>query len=241
MSEPPDQDPFRTTRWSVVLEARSGEESARRRSLEYLCQSYWFPLYAYVRRRGHPVEDAEDLTQAFFAQLIGTDMLASVEQSKGKFRAFLLVCLKNFLSNEGDKARAEKRGGRVHIVSFDAGLAEARYQQRAIESFAADETFDRDWALTLVDRAMESLRTEFRRKGQSSQWRHLRSTLSTTQDARAYEALAEALGTTPGAAKTAVHRLRKRYRDALRAQVADTVAPELVEEELRYLLKVLSG
>jgi DNA-directed RNA polymerase specialized sigma24 family protein len=200
---------------------------------------YWPPLYAYLRRNGHPPEQAEDLTQGFFARLIERNDLQSVDAAKGKFRSFVLAALKHFVSNERDKMRAQKRGGTVRTISLDSDEAESGYRLEPADTLTPDQIFNRKWALTLLDHVIDRLQAEYRQRNQLELFEALHGTL--TGDVTAgYAALANQLGTTEGALQVAAHRMRKRYRELLREEVGQTVAdPSLVEAELRDLLNSL--
>ncbi|MEQ1858673.1 MAG: RNA polymerase sigma factor [Chthoniobacteraceae bacterium] len=230
---------FHTTHWSLVLAAR-GDASSARSPLAALCRSYWYPLYAFVRRQGISPHDAQDLTQEFFARLLEKDWLNAVERERGRFRSWLLAAMKHFLINEWDKSRAKKRGGGIAFVSIDDMTAESRYEHEPADLATADLLYDRRWALTLLDRVLARLREEFVGAGKAAHFDALKGTL--TGDRTPYADIATALGTSEGAVKVAVHRLRERYRDLIRTEIAETVAtPSEVEEELRHLLAVLSG
>jgi DNA-directed RNA polymerase specialized sigma24 family protein len=228
---------FATTQWNVVLAARNGSESQARAALELLCDAYWFPLYAYVRRRGHAADEARDLTQEFFADLLSRDFLAAIDQSKGRFRSFLLASLEHFLSHERDRQRALKKGGSVRTMSLDANAAETRYHHEPADQLTPELVFERRWGLTVMERAMERLRAET--GDQAERFERLKPCLTGDHPDR-YREIATALGMTEAAVKTAVHRLRERYGRLLRDEVAATVAsPADVDEELRHLLGVL--
>ena len=230
---------FATTRWSMVLRAR-GDSSGAPESLAALCEAYWYPLYAFVRRQGHPPHDAQDLTQEFFARLLAKSWLAGVGRERGKFRSWLLASLKHFLANEWDRAQALKRGGQTTLVSFDDRSAEARYRREPADLETADKLYDRRWALTLLDRVLARLREESAQSGKLAQFDALKGAL--TGEKTPYAEIAIALETTEGAIKVAVHRLRERYRALLRAEIGETVAtPAEIDEELRHLLAALSG
>jgi RNA polymerase sigma-70 factor (ECF subfamily) len=231
---------FCTTHWSVVL-AAGRSDSAARAALEKLCQTYWYPLYAFVRRQGHSPHDSEDLVQAFFAQCLEKNYLGAADEAKGRFRSFLLIALKRFLANEWDKARTQKRGGGAPPISLDALTAEQRYALEPAEQLSADRLFERRWALTLLDKVISRLREEQVAAGRNATFELLKDTLTEGGRGTPYAELARRLGTSEGAAKVAVHRLRQRYRELLEAEIANTVAsPEEVAEERRYLLSVLS-
>jgi RNA polymerase sigma-70 factor (ECF subfamily) len=223
-----------------VLRARGGGSTSARAALATLCQTYWYPLYAFVRRQGHPPHDAQDLTQEFFARLLARNYLADVAREKGRFRSFLLVALKHFLANEGDRARAAKRGGGQSVISLDDVGAEGRYQLEPVDRLSADRIFDRRWALTLLERVLERLRAEYGALEKTGEFEAMQDCLTGKSD-QSYAVIARKLGTSEGAVKVAVHRLRKRYRELLRAEVAETVdGPAEVEEELRELLRALA-
>ena len=222
---------FVHTRWSVVLAAQHPAQA--RLALEELCRTYWYPLYAYVRRRGQSAEDAQDLTQAFFAKLLEKNWLATVTPEKGRFRAFLLTTLKRFLANEWDKVHAEKRGGGAIIISRDA---ETQYRREPQNELTPDRFFDRQWALTVLELALNRLRDEYDTPTKRQLFAALRGTLTGDQPEVGYAELGRTLDMNEGAIKIAVHRLRKRYRELLRAEIAQTVSdPEQVAEELRAL------
>ena len=216
---------------------------ASRRALEALCQTYWGPIYAFVRHEGHSAEDAEDLTQEFFARLLEKNYLEMVHPSKGRFRSFLLASLKHFLSNEWDKARAQKRGGGQTLMSIDYTAAESKYGVvEPADNLTAEKLFDRGWALTLLERVLARLREEHMRAGKIKVFEELKSTLTGDRSSIPYAQIAKELNVTEGAVKTSVHRLRQRYRELIRAEIAETVAmPDQVEEEMRSLFAALSS
>jgi RNA polymerase sigma-70 factor (ECF subfamily) len=231
---------FTTTHWSVVLAAGRNDVPQAQAALEKLCQTYWPPLYAYVRRRGYSPADAEDLTQEFFAWLLGRRWLERADQQRGRFRSFLLTSLSNFLANEWDKARAQKRGG-GQIISLQRDEAETRYVWGPADNLTPEQSFDWRWALTLLDQVMNRLGTEFAQDGKGELFAALKPCLLGERAAQPYAALASTLGMTEGSVKVAVYRLRQRYRQLLREEIANTVAnPEEVEEEMRYLFTVLA-
>ena len=234
---------FAATRWTLVLNAaqRGGEQDAAP-ALAELCRLYWPPLYAYARRSGHTMHEAEDLTQAFFARLLAKDGLANVAPHKGRFRSFLLAAFKHFLANEWDKARARKRGGGVVHLVIDADAAEARYACEPADTLTPDRVFDRQWALTVLDRVLARLRAEQDTPESARRFAMLEPALAAESGAVGYADLAAGLRMTEGAVKVAVHRLRRRYRELLRADIADTVAdPSQVEEEIRSLIAALAA
>ncbi len=232
---------FALTRWSIVLTAGRSESTQARDALEKLCQSYWQPIYAFVRREGHRPEDAQDLTQEFFARLLEKNYLQAVDRSKGRFRSFLLASLKHFLANEWDKARAHKRGGRNVLVPIDAVSAETTYTVEPVEHLTPEKIFERRWALTLLKAVMAQLRTEYQGEGKTALFDALKPTLTGDSQLPSYAELAGRLGTSEGALKVAAHRLRRRYRDLLRAEIAQTVAsPEEIDEEIRALFAAVA-
>ncbi|MES2571921.1 MAG: sigma-70 family RNA polymerase sigma factor [Verrucomicrobiota bacterium] len=240
---PPNQSPlFATTRWSVVMVAREKEGAAASAALETLCAVYWYPLYAFVRRLGNGPHDAQDLTQEFFARLLAKEWLGSVVRERGRFRTFLITALRRFLANEWDRARAGKRGSGKIVLSLDADAAEARYRAEPSTAAPADQIYERRWALTLLDQTMSRLRAEYERNGQMEAFEQLKEYLTAERNAIPYDEVAGSLGTSEGAARVAVHRLRKRFREVFRETIADTVAqPAEVDEEVRYIVSVLGG
>lgn len=232
---------FATTRWSVVMAAGAPTSSRSEEALAQLCQAYWYPLYAYVRRQGHSAHDAQDLTQEFFARLLEKNYLAAVNRDKGRFRSFLLAALKHFLANEWDKARALKRGGGQEIIHLDAHDAETRYSLEPKELLSADKIYERRWAMLLLDRVLNRLREEQVAAGKGEQFDLLKTCLLGERSSVPYLELAGQLRMTEGNVKVTVHRLRQRYRELLRAEIAETVAsPADVDEELRQLFAALS-
>lgn len=229
---------FHTTRWSLVLAAQHGTDTTCARSaMAALCRDYWYPLYAFVRRRGHSPHDAQDLTQAFFADLLERNATMA-DPAKGRFRSYLLGALKHFLANEWHRANAQKRGGGQTLVEWDALDGEARYALEPAGQADADALYDRRWAMELLDRAMAKLRAEFESKGDGGTFDSLKGTLTGAAPPR--EELARDLGLSEGALKVAIHRLRQRYREVLRAEIAETVnSPADVEDEMRHLVAVL--
>ena len=227
---------FKTTHWSVVILAGQPASHQAAESLEKLCRAYWFPLYAYVRRRGHTPEDAQDLTQEFFLRLLQKHYLTHADRNKGRFRSFLLSSLDHFLANDWRRAQAEKRGGGHPPISLDDASAEGRYTLEPLSDLTPERLYERQWALTLLDHALAMLREEFTAAGQARQFNHLRGFLTTEAAQGSYAATAAELGMTTGAMASAVHRLRHRYRELVREEIAHTVAsPAEVEDELRWL------
>jgi RNA polymerase sigma-70 factor (ECF subfamily) len=230
---------FATTHWSVVLAAGSDAPQAQE-SLEKLCQTYWYPLYVYVRRRGYAEADAKDLTQEFFARLLKGDWLGRADQQRGRFRSFLLTSMSRFLMNEWDKARAQKRGG-GQVVSLPFGSADERYRWEPADNVTPEQSFERRWALALLDQVMNRLCADYAEQNKAELFETLKPCLLGERSAQPYTMLASKLGMTEGSVKVAVHRLRQRYRQLLREEIAHTVEkPEEVEEEMRHLFAVLA-
>ena len=231
---------FATTHWSIVVAAGSRDAERGRDSLARLCQAYWFPLYAYVRRRGHSPEDSQDLTQAFFARLLEKNWIAGADRSKGRFRTFLLAAMQHFLADEWDRAKAKKRGGGMALLPLSFDTAEQRYVEEPSDPETPERIFERRWAVALLDTVLSRLRGEYDDQGKGELFAALRPCLVGERTAQPYAQLAEALGSSEPAIKSAVHRLRQRYRQLLRDEVASTVdAGEDVEDELRHLFAVL--
>jgi RNA polymerase sigma-70 factor (ECF subfamily) len=228
---------FATTRWSLVLAAGAGGSSEGvRKALTTLCETYWYPLYAFLRSRGSSVEDAQDLTQAFFARLLEKHDLRQADPARGRFRSFLLTSLKNFAANEHDREIAKKRGGGVPIVSLEFESAEDRFQMEPPTHDTPERIFDRRWALTLLDRVLSRLKAEMADGGRQAQFERLKTYLTGDQPQLSYAQTAGELGMSEGAVKVAVHRLRRQFRDLLRDEIAQTVSsPEEIEDELRHL------
>lgn len=231
---------FAPTHWTVVLTA-SGHDSAAREALENLCRHYWPPLYAYVRRQGHSPHDAQDLTQEFFRRLLEKNYLADVDRSKGKFRSFLLASLQHFLANERDKQHAQKRGGGAVPISIDAGTAESGYQLELGHDATAEKIFERRWAITLLAQVLARLEAEYQADDKGDLFARLKDTLTGESGRLPYAEIAARLGTSEGAVKVAVHRLRQRYRELLRLEIAGTVATAAeIDGEMRHLFQALS-
>jgi RNA polymerase sigma-70 factor (ECF subfamily) len=233
---------FATTHWSQVLAAGDDSSPQAAAALAQLCQTYWYPLYAFVRRQGFDTEAAQDLTQEFFARLLDKNFIANASQEKGRFRSFLLVALKRFLINEWERSRAQKRGGGQAVLSLDTELAEVRYGLEPVDEMTADRIFERRWALALLEEVLEALRCEYDAAGKVALFDALKIFLYGEKSAESQAAIAARFEMTEGAVRAAVHRLRGRYRDRLREFVGRTVAnPSEIEPELRHLLAVLSA
>ena len=232
-------DIFVTTRWTVVL-AATGATPQAERALEEICQTYWFPLYAYIRRRGHSAEDAEDLTQEFFHQLLKHQWIADADREKGRLRAFLITALKHFMAKEWRRASAQKRGGGQPILSLDSSIAEGRYASNETPRLEAEALFDRQWALTLLELTMKQLANEYADAGKTAEFAKLKDGLVIAHQAINYPSLSAELDMTEGAVRVAVHRMRKRFRQLYRAEVAQTLPPGAdLDDELRYLAESL--
>jgi RNA polymerase sigma-70 factor (ECF subfamily) len=233
---------FVTTHWSVVLAAGRNDTTRARDALAHLCQSYWYPLYAYVRRRGHAAHDAQDLTQEFFARLLERHTLAAADPERGRFRSFLLTAMNHFLANEWKKERSQKRGGRYPILSLDLAAAEQRYDLEPADDCSPDRLFDRQWANTLLEQVLDRLEEEYRADGKVSLFDALKQSIAGSRESQPYAELATKLNMNEGAIKVSVHRLRKRYRELLLAEIANTVsAPEDAADELKHLFQSLAG
>jgi RNA polymerase sigma-70 factor (ECF subfamily) len=232
---------FRTTHWTVVLQARQHDTPESRAALEKLCRAYWYPLYAFVRRQGHSPHEAADLTQDFFSHLLATDALASVDPAKGKFRSFLLVSMKNLLANEWNRARAQKRGGGATLFSLDEEMAEGRYRLDPADESTPDKIFERRWAETILDRALTRLRQECDAGERARRFDEVKIFLLGTKAPSFAEAAAR-LEMSVVAVKGLVHRLRRRFRDLIRDEIAHTVSSqEEVEEEIRHLFAAFAS
>jgi len=230
---------FATTHWSLVVAAR-GASPVAREALAELCRLYWYPLYAYVRRRGHSADEAQDLTQEFFARLLERDDLAGLDPARGRFRAFLLAACRHFLANQNDRAQALKRGGGLRPRSLDLADADRRYAAEPSHEQTPERLFERRWALTLLDRVLQRLRQHYETAGQLVLFERLKGSLAGETDVPHAESAA-ALNMTEGAVKVAAHRLRQRYRDLLRDEIARTVAePAEVDDEVRALFAALA-
>jgi RNA polymerase sigma factor (sigma-70 family) len=233
---------FVTTHWSLVQRAAENSSLNGQAALEELCRIYWYPLYACVRRKGHNPEEAQDLTQAFFARLLEKSYISHANPQLGKFRTFLLTSLQRFLVNEWQKATAKKRGGGASLIAMDAYQTETRYQAEPADALTPEKIFEKRWALALLDHVLGKLQAEFASAGKLEQFEAMKILIWGDRSAPAYSDVATRLRMTEGALKVAVHRLRHRYRELLRDEVARTVAgPSEVDEELRHLLTVVSS
>jgi len=230
---------FPVTRWTLVLAAGDPHRKEARSALVSLCESYWYPLYAHLRRCGYPADQAQDLTQEFLMRVLEGRYLDRANPQKGRFRSFLLTSLKFFVADEEDRQRAQKRGGGM-LVPLEFSSGEERYQREPADEETPERIFERRWALSVLDRVVERLRNEFVQQGRPEHFERLKVFLLGRSDAP-YAALARDMNTSEGALKVAIHRLRKRYRELLRLEIADTVADTAeVESEIRILATVLS-
>ena len=233
---------FATTHWSVVLAAGQSADAQASAALEQLCRTYWYPLYAYVRRRGHGHEDAQDLTQGFLLQLLERKSFARADPNRGRFRSFLLAGLNYFLADEHARATAQKRGGGQPVFSFDAQTAADRYRLEAVDDRSPDKLFDRCWALTLLDQVLARLEQEFHEADKTDLFQRLRGFLVAGAGEETYAQVATELAMSSEAVKKAVHRLRRRYAELFREEIARTVGDAAaVDDELRHLCAVMAG
>jgi RNA polymerase sigma factor (sigma-70 family) len=236
-------DRFHTTCWSAILLSAQSETPDGQDAREKLCRLYWRPIYAYVRSRGHNPIDAEDLTQGFFLSLLERKAFREVAPQKGKFRSFLLACLKHYLSNEIDRANMIKRGRDITFVSFDLRDSEERYANEPTDELTADEIFDARWGLTLMKGTIERLKEEYQERNKTAEFEALQPFLDSAgrgQDTSTCDSLAQQLNLSLGGAKTAIHRFRRRYTEMLREAVAQTVTdPADIDDEIRALCNTL--
>lgn len=238
----PQGSRFATTRWSVVLAAADNAAASDfNEALGALCNAYWYPLYAFVRRQGHSSDDAQDLTQAFFACLLEKNYLRQADRNRGRFRSFLLSALKHFLADEHDRATALKRGGGRALVSLDAlREAESRYALEPAAGLTPEQIFERRWTLTILDQVLSRLRADYSRHGKQQLFDRLKVFLLGENPADTYAAAASELSMSEGAIKVSVHRLRQRYADALTEEIAQTVETESeIDDEIRHLFESL--
>jgi RNA polymerase sigma-70 factor (ECF subfamily) len=232
---------FATTHWSLVLEARGGSPQAEA-ALEVLCGRYWYPIYAFLRRRGSSPEDASDLTQDFFATLLEKEYLDDVDRQKGRFRTFLLTAVSRFAAKAYERDRAQKRGGGRKLISLDVSQGESRYQHEPVDNWSPEKIFARRWALTILDAALARLRKDHEESGRTALFEALKVYLTGDSGSPPLVEIGRRLSMTEGAVKVAIHRLRERYRQALREEISQTVAePADVEDELLALSAALRG
>jgi RNA polymerase sigma-70 factor (ECF subfamily) len=233
---------FATTHWSLVAAAGRSSSPEASSALAMLCKTYWYPLYAFVRRKGADPHDAQDLTQEFFAWLLARRNLRAADRQRGKFRTFLLAALQNFLANQWRKGRAQKRGGGHSPLPLDFRSGEERYIREPVHELTAEKVFERRWALTLLDEAVSKLRMEYASAGKEDLFQALKGVLGGESPTAPYSETAPQLGVSEGALKTAAHRLRRRCRELLRAEIAQTVTgPDEIDEELRELFAAVGA
>ncbi len=234
------QGSFRTTRWTVVRAARAKSEPGSSEALAELCEAYWYPLYFFVRRMGHHADNARDLTQGYFLNLMERDYLDTVREDAGKFRSFLLASMKHYLANAKRDAAALKRGGGQMPISLDVDEAEHRYRLEPVDEATPEKAYEKRWALEVIDRARDRLRSDFEGAGKARHFELLSAHLSGSEDGKPYKAIAEELDTTEAAVKMSVSRMRRQFGRALRDQIADTVdSTEDVDAEVKYLLTIV--
>jgi RNA polymerase sigma-70 factor (ECF subfamily) len=233
---------FATTRWSVVLAAGSGPSEPAQQALAALCQTYWYPLYTFVRTQGYSSHDAEDLTQAFFVRMLEKRAFDRADPQIGKFRYFLLASLRNFLADEYARTTAMKRGGGRRSVSFDAQTAEERFQLEPIDASSPEKLYERRWSLTLLEKALSRLKAEYIVARKDRLYDELEAFLKEPETAPGYAEVAFRLALTEAALKSALFRFRQRYRELVREEIAQTVATAAeIEEEIRHLIRVMSA
>lgn len=232
---------FATTHWSIVWAAGRGETDASQRALEKLCAAYWYPIYGYICRRGYGPEDAQDLTQEFFAQLIAKEHLRLADSNKGRFRSFLLATLNFFLAREWSRAHRQKRGGQYQFISLDEQMGEGCHQFEPAGNESPEKTFQRQWALTVLKQTMNALERECAETGKAALFQEAKQLLSGERNGVSYSTISQRLSMTEGSVRVAVHRLRQRFGELLRGEVSQTVGTnEEIEEELRHLVRALS-
>jgi len=232
---------FATTQWSLVLAAGKGGSVDAEEALARLCSLYWYPIFAFVRRQGHSIDESQDLTQGFFTRLIEKGDVSDADRARGRFRSFLLSACQHYLSNERDRMLTLKRGGGRAAISIDVASAEGRYQRALVHEETPENLYDRQWCLTLLACVLDGMREDYVVAGTERLFDRLRGFLTMDEEAGTHADAARDLEMTTGAVKVAVHRLRRQYRDALRRRVGDTVdSPQEIDDEMRYLLKTLS-
>jgi RNA polymerase sigma factor (sigma-70 family) len=237
---PGNSEWFDATHWTVVLSAGKPNSPDAQAALAKLCQTYWYPLYVFVRRQGQSAEDAQDLVQGFFAKAIEKNYVADAEREKGRFRSFLLIALKRYMANEWKRDNRDKRGGGHEIISLDEQNTEMRYRSEPVDESSPEKAYERQWALTLLQQVLDRLSSEFSAPGKAEVFEELRVFL-TGEKGGSYAEIGARLSLSEGAVKVAVHRLRQRYREVLRLEIANTVSsPEAVDDEIRNLFAALS-
>jgi len=233
---------FQTTQWSLILTAGGDDSGAARAALSKLCEIYWYPLYAYVRRHGTNPDDARDLTQGFLISLLERRDIENVRQERGRFRAFLLASLQHFLANDAARRQTQKRGGGVILLPLELENAEGRYSFEPAAPMNPQTLYERRWALTVIDRVLAHLRLEWEANHQVSEFDELKACLLGDAPPGGYAAVAERLNSTEGAVRVAVHRLRRRFRKKLQQEIGETVSDSAdIDDEIRYLLRALNA
>jgi RNA polymerase sigma-70 factor (ECF subfamily) len=236
------REAFQTTRWSLVLRASDLEGTSSQRDLEHLCRACWYPIYAFVRRQGYSPEDAQDLAQGFFVHVLENNVLSHADPERGRFRSFILGALRHFVSNEARKQRAEKRGGKVTFVPIDAGDDEERFDREIAHPDSPEKLFQRNWAESLLQRAVSALRKDYEDCGKLHLFTALQPYLAGSANPNSYQELAQQIGMSTGTVAVAVFRMRKRYGELLRAEIAQTVDdPADIEQEIRLLLEAVAA
>ena len=239
--KPPPRGRFMTTRWSLILAAGGFASERSTDALATLCEAYWYPAYAFIRRQGHDADAARDLTQEFFTRVLEKHYFRDADPARGRFRAFLLTSIRHFLSNERDREQALKRGGRAQKLSLDVETAEGAYQLEGRDDLTPEKLFDARWASVLLDRALTRLKQEYAAASKIGLFDHLKGFLTGASDDVPYADAARTLGLSEGAVKVAVHRLRRRFRDALVKEIAETVSdPADIDGEIRHLLQAVT-
>ncbi len=239
---PSGRNRFATTHWSVVVTAGLGASQESREALGSLCENYWYPLYAYVRRRGHQPAEAQDLTQGFLTQLIEKGSIQAADETRGRFRSFLLGSLNHFLSNQWRHDQTQKRGGPEPTLSLDMDEGERRYDREPVDTATPERIYERRWAMTLLNKAVETLRAEYELAGKLSVFDELKVYLGGEDSSVPYREIGRRLESSEGAVRVAVHRLRRRCRECLRHEIAQTVASsEDIDQELRHLFQAVKG
>jgi RNA polymerase sigma factor (sigma-70 family) len=231
---------FDTTHWSAVLNAKASDSGLAGEALARLCQSYWYPLYAFVRRQGYSPEDAQDLVQGFFARLLEKKYVQSADPDKGKFRSFLLIALKRYMVNEWVREHREKRGGHQDLLSLDQKQVEARFLAEPATQMTPEKAYDRRWALAVLEQVLQRLGAEFAATGQAQIFAELEGFLNGEENQRSYAEIGKRLGMSPGTLRGTMYRLRQRLREILRLEIARTLSgPEGIDQEIRYLYAAL--
>ncbi len=240
-AKPREPASFETTQWSLIVRAGHASEMQRREALATLCERYWFPLYAYARRRCGDPESARDATQSFFAQLLDSDFVANADSGRGSFRAYLITAMRNFLAKQWAAGKAQKRGGGRCRISLDFASAESRFSIEPATTETADLLFDRDWAVTLLQQVLNLLQNEMRADGKEQQFDLLKGSVIGDHSQNSYAGLAQQLGMNEATARMAASRMRTRYRELLRREISQTVAtPDEIDDEIRSLFRVLA-